>query len=132
MKGISLLFLVFAVVAAGGAFVAWYVYVRPMPERTGRGVIVGKVFRPAHTVTRPPSGTRRQDWSGREFQVPDQYEFTIRLDEGGAEATYSLGTAAAEAFQEGDAVELHYQERELPGLWHRIYVLDMRAKGQDR
>ena len=122
---LPLIFSAIAVVAALGGVVIWLVFLRPVPEQTGMGVIEDKVFQAAHTVSRPPSGTKRQDWSSRQMQMPDQYVFAIRLEEGNTVTSYAMGAAGADHFDIGQNVRVRYQRRGLPPFWTRLYVLEM-------
>ena len=122
---LPLIFGVIAVVAALGGLVIWLVFLRPVPEQSGTGVIEDKVFQAAHTVSRPPSGTRRQDWSSRQMQMPDQYVFSIRLEERTTVASYAIGAAGADHFDIGQTVRVRYQQRGLPPFWTRLYILEM-------
>lgn len=124
-KMVSLLFVVTAVLAGIGAAGLWYVFLRPVPEKVEKGVIVEKVFQPAHTKARSPSGTQRQNWSASDIPIPDMYVFSIRMSSTEDLVHHTIGAVAATAFEEGQSVRITYQRRGFGALWHRSYVLNM-------
>ena len=116
-----------AVMAGVAAAFTWLVFLRPAKELRAPGVITAKVFKPAHTVSRPPAGgTQRQDWGQQRFHMPDGYIFSIRLQPGAEIVEFWLEKTAAREFSEGHSVEVIYQKRGLSPLWTRHHVKSMR------
>src|SRR5579871_1804798 len=69
-----------ALLAAGGL---WYVFVRPVPEKAGTGIITGRDFLPAETVERSVARTTRSlEYTPQEirYTLPDRHVYRIRLD----------------------------------------------------
>ena len=52
--------------------------------------------------------------------------FTVKVDGEPSTAAYSLNTTAAEQFVEGEAVEIVYEVRGIPGIWKAACILEMK------
>ena len=52
--------------------------------------------------------------------------FSIRLDDRPVEAIFSLNTTAAESFETGQRVSIDFEERGIPLVWKRVYVVEMK------
>ena len=57
--------------------------------------------------------------------IAECYVFTVQVDALAADVAVALNTVAAEEFNAGQRVNIEYQERSLPGIWRRVYVLRM-------
>ena len=117
-----------AIAAVGGlcALGIWFVFLRPVPRQTAAGVITQKTFKPASTHWVQPTGQRTNFWMPVAMPVTECYVFTIRPDGHAVEAIFSLNTTAAEYFQVGQRVSIDYEERGIPPIWKRAYVIDMK------
>ena len=101
-----------------------------VPRRPARGVVTQKIFKPASTYWQQPTGMRNGFWTPVRIPIAESFVFAVRLDEQGGdrpgEAWYSANVVEAEAFEVGQRVEIEYEQRGVPGLWKRVYVVDMR------
>jgi hypothetical protein len=104
---------------AGGI---WFVFLRPVPRRVARGVIVGKKFKPATKHVQYPEGGR----APKHIPIAECYVFTVQVDGEPSTAAYSLNTTAAEPFAEGQAVDIVYEVRGIPGIWKAACILEMK------
>ena len=127
----SVVWLAIAAMAAAASGAIWWVFLRPVARRQARGVITQKVFKPASTYWQQPTGMRDGFWTPVRIPIAESFVFAVRLDERGEgrpeEAWYSANVVEAGAFDVGQKVEIDYQERGVPGVWKRVYVVDMRA-----
>lgn len=114
---------VFAGICAVFALMMWFVFLRPAVTKTAQGKITEKIFKPAGQYVQYPIRT-----GGGSFYAPsvvamaECYVFVIQIDGSSDSVGYSLNTLAAREFEVGQTVRTEYQERGLPGIWHRIYV----------
>lgn len=115
----------FAAICAVAALLLWFVFLRPVAVRTAQGVIMHKIFKPAGEYVQYPVGMRSAFFAPSRIPIAESYVFTIQVDEIAADVAVALNTLAAEEFNVGQKVKIEYQERSLPGLWRRVYVLRM-------
>ncbi len=120
--------LAIAVVAALVAGLLLYTFARPAQARAGRGVITGKTFEPAREESRVAAGARRESVTTRLRRIPDGYRFEIRLDGVTAPVAYWMEATAAAHFQVGQKVEVAYEERGVPRVWHKLLVRKLTAE----
>ncbi|MGO9109810.1 MAG: hypothetical protein ACLP9L_11310 [Thermoguttaceae bacterium] len=105
----------------------WAVFLRPVPRRTTRAVIAAKTFKPAGEYWQwQAAGDDRNFRTPTRIPIAECYVFTLRADDLPGDVIYGVNTIAANAFEVGQAVEIQYQKRALPGIWRRYYVLDMK------
>lgn len=119
------------VVALGFAGFMWFAFARPQEAKERAGTITDKAFVAAHTMTRMPPGGIRQSYTQEQFQIPDSYRFTIRLDDG-LTLDYLLEATAAADFGVGARVRVRYLERGVPPFWTRRYVDSIAPAGGAR
>jgi hypothetical protein len=117
---------VIAAMVAGGFF---YAFVRPVPEQTATGVITARTFAAAETRSRTTPTVRGPSVAERRVELPDRYQFTIRLDGEPMSVRYGIEAHAAEPFAVGQRVTVRYQRRGLRPLWERVYVSTMEPAG---
>jgi hypothetical protein len=110
------------VVLTGGI---WLVLLRPVPLKTAIGTIVKKTFKPAGTYWQHPVGVNRGFRTATPIPIADAYVFEVALGEFESPVFYSLNTVASQAFEVGSRVQIRYQERSIPFIWKRVYVVDM-------
>ncbi|TFG37659.1 MAG: hypothetical protein E4H46_01335 [Desulfobacterales bacterium] len=113
----------FAIVAVG----IWFVFLRPVPLQKATGTITHKIFKPAGEHWQYPVGLNRDFLLPTKIPIAESYIFGIQIDGSGQAAVgYALNTVASKEFEVGNRVQIEYQERGIPLLWKRLYVLDMR------
>jgi hypothetical protein len=105
----------------------WLVFLRPVMVRTAGGTIVKKTHKPAGTYWQYQAGDRKGFWTPTPIPIAEAMVFEIRVDGQQGSAFMSMNTTAAEAFQVGQNVQITYEERSVPFLWKRWYVLTMVA-----
>jgi hypothetical protein len=104
----------------------WWVFLRPVPQKTAVGVITEKTYKPAGTYWQQPTGVGRSFWTPTRIPIAECFVFTVRLDGLPVEARVALNTVAARDFEIGQTVSIEYVERGLPLIWKRVYVRDMK------
>jgi hypothetical protein len=117
-----------AAIALAFAGLAWFILVRPVPERTARGTIMGRHFLPAERVEKSiPRTTRSLEAYPRriEYNLPDRNLFDIRLDGSGAVVRYAADANATRDVEVGRPVRVVYIERIIPLVGKRIYVKEL-------
>jgi hypothetical protein len=119
--------LILAVCFAVVALMVWWVFLRQVERKTAAGVIAQKTFKPAGSYWQYPTGNRTNFWTPTRIPIAESYVFAIRLEGHAAEAWFALNTTAAARFEVGQRVQIEYEERALPPVWRRVYVLDMKA-----
>jgi hypothetical protein len=123
-KVLSTVAILFAVLAGG----IWFVFLRPVPIKSAVGEITRKTFKPAGTYWQYPPGLDRGFRTATPIPVAEAYVFEITVDEFGGPAFYSLNTVASQVFNVGKRVQIRYQERGIPFIWQRVYVVDMSSE----
>jgi hypothetical protein len=103
-------------------------FLSPVRTQTAHGVIVSKTFKPAGTYSQYPVGVRPGFRTANEIPIAECYVFEINVDGMPASVHYALNTVASEQFQVGQRVRVEYQQRGIPLLWSRIYILDMKPE----
>jgi hypothetical protein len=116
--------ILFAVFAVG----IWAIFLRPAPLKMARGTITKKTFKPAGTSWQYPAGLNRGFRTVTPIPIAEAYVFEVRVDGFEGPIFYSLNTVASQAFDVGRRVHIRYQERGIPFIWKRVYVLDMSAE----
>lgn len=118
-----------AFIALPAAGLLWFMFVRQVPERTGTALIRSKTFLDAHTVTRYPSNIFRQTWTPHQIRINEAYVFGLEMDGRGQEALIALDTVSSRDFEEGQSVQVRFEERGLPPFWTRLRVKSMQLVG---
>ena len=112
----------FAAVCALFSLAVWYAFLRPVEQKSARGVVTGKRFKPAGEYVQYPGGARDGFYPPNRIPIAECYVLTIHVDELHADLGYAVNTLAAEVYQVGEAVNVQYVERSLPLVWRRIYL----------
>ena len=120
------LLLALGLVCALAALATWFVFLRPVPRLTVFGVITQRIFKPASTYWQYPTGIRDGFWTPAQIPIAECYVFAIKVEGQPSDAFFSLNTTAAKSFDVGQKVEIDYEERGVPLIWKRVYVMDMR------
>jgi hypothetical protein len=120
--------LIFAFLMAVAGACIWYVFLRPVPNKTTMGTIINKTFKPAGTYWQYPAGSNRGFRTPTPIPVAEADIFEIRVDGFEGAFFYPLNTVASRAYDVGTKVRITYQERGLPLIWKRVYVLEMSSK----
>jgi hypothetical protein len=105
--------------------VVWSILLRPVEPRKARGVITYKVFKPASQHVQYPAGMRSGFYAPNSVPISECYVMVVRVDGLEAPAGFAMNTVAAQPYEVGQTVTVQYEERGLPLLWKRIYVIDM-------
>jgi hypothetical protein len=116
---------IFFAVCAGGI---WVIFLRTVPLLTARGTITNKTFKPAGTYWQYPAGLSRGFRTATRIPIAESYVFEVKVDGFDSLVFYSLNTIASQAFDIGKKVQIRYQERDIPFIWKRVYVVDMSAE----
>ena len=120
------LLLALALCGLSASLAIWFVFLRAVPRQSALGVITQKTFKPASRYWQYPTGSRQAFWTPAQIPIAECYLFAIRVEGRPADAWFSLNTTAAKAFGIGQKVEIDYQERGVPLVWQRVYLVDMR------
>jgi hypothetical protein len=104
----------------------WWVFLRPVERKTALGVITEKTHKGPSVTWQQPTGIRTNFWMPTRIPLAECYIFSIRLEGMPVAAIFSLNTTAAEQFNVGQSVAIDYEERGIPLIWKRVYVLDMK------
>ncbi|MFO1434509.1 MAG: hypothetical protein U1F76_31250 [Candidatus Competibacteraceae bacterium] len=99
-------YLLTAAIFGIAGIVIGFVFLRPVNEQIGFGVIRTKTFRPAGTYTQHHPGAERSFRTPTQIPIAAAYVFEIVLDERHEPVTYSLNTTASERFSVGQRVRL--------------------------
>ena len=120
------LLIAIAICCLSVSLATWFVFLRPVPRQTISGAITRKTFKPSSTYWQYPTGNRAGFWTPAQIPIAEGYVFVIEVKGQPADAFYFLNTTAAKAFEVGQRVEIDFEERGIPPIWHRVYVMDMR------
>jgi len=117
----SIIAIFFAIV-----FIAiWLVFLRPVPVQKAAGTIKYKILKPAGEYVQYPVGINRSFRLPNKIPIAESYIFGIQIDGSDEVVGYALNTIAGKEFEVGNRIQIEYQERKIPLLWKRVYVLDM-------
>lgn len=119
------LLLGFAAILGAFALLMWFAFLRPVERKTAQGVITRKIFKPAGEYVQYPVGMRSAFFAPSRIPIAECYVFTLQVDALAADVGVALNTLAAEEYNIGQKVNIEYQERGLPGIWRRVYVIRM-------
>jgi hypothetical protein len=103
----------------------WYVLVRPVPEKSGIGVITNRIFQAAEEVVESvPRTTRSLDQYPKEtrYTLPDRYNLEIRLENENAIVHFWVPALPSQNIEIGQNVNVVYLERGIPFVWGKIFV----------
>ncbi len=122
-----------AVLAALFSATMWWIFVRPVPERSATGRVTEVVLRPAERVERNvPQFARSLERMNREvrYDLPERALLSIELEDG-ASVRFETPLATPSAkLAPGARVRVVYQQRGLPLLWSRRYVTQVSPDGE--
>jgi hypothetical protein len=116
---------IFFAVLTGGI---WVVLLRPVPLKTAMGTIMKRSFEPAGTYWQHRVGVNRGFRTATPIPIAEAYIFEVSVDGFENPFFYSLITVASQAFEVGTRVQVRYQEKSIPFIWKRLYVVDMRLE----
>ena len=122
----------FLALFAAGAI--WYFLVRPVPEKTGIGIIAGRSFKGAERVEKATPRTGHTIEAGPRttaYTLSDRHIYEVQLEVDGATTRFSMPAAPGVApFEVGQQVQVMYLERQIPFAGKRIYIQDMQAAAE--
>lgn len=122
---------VMAGLAALFAVGIWLVFLRPAQIRGASGVITSKIYKPAGEYVQYPSGLGRGSFYGpNRIPVAECYILVIHVDDLHADVGYAANIIEAENYKVGQAVNLRYRLRGIPGMWRRFFVLGLSAESR--
>jgi hypothetical protein len=110
------------------AVLLWFLFVRPVPSQWTSGTIAAKTLKPAGTYWQYPPGIRQGFRTANPIPIAESYVFEIDVPAFPGPAYYALNTVASERYEVGHHVRLEYVERGVPGVWRRVWVLDMKSE----
>ena len=114
-----------ALILAIIAGVIWYALVRPVPEKSGTGVITNRTFRAAERVERSiPRTTRSLERYPQEikYKLPDRYVLDIRLEKEKTVIRFWVPALPSQNVEIGQRVNVVYLKRSIPFIWEKIFV----------
>src|SRR5205809_430032 len=100
-------------------------FVRPGPEHTARGKIERKGYLAGGTFRQFPVEVNRGFRQPHEVPVAESCTFELRLEGLDGLVRASFNTVKSRVFEPGQQVLVRYVQRGIPGVWHRITVVDM-------
>lgn len=103
----------------------WLVFLRPVPTKSAVGVIRNKQFKPAGEYTQQHAGQRSGFYAPTRIPIAECYIFEIQVEGWPEMARAALNTVAAQGFEVGQPANIEYQERGVPLIWKRVYVMKM-------
>jgi hypothetical protein len=110
------------------AVLLWFFFVRPVPSQWLTGTIASKTFKPAGTYWQYPPGIRQGFRTANAIPIAESFVFEIEVPELPGPAFLGLNVVASEGFGVGQRVRIEVIERNVPGVWRRVYVLDMKPE----
>jgi hypothetical protein len=120
----QLIFALFMLLVAGSI---WLVFLRPVPMLSARGVIKSKTYSPATEYTQYQSGNRSGFRQPTKIPIADGYLVDIRVKGWKKSVIARLNSSEAQRYEVGTQVGFDYEERGIPLLWNRIYVLKVKV-----
>lgn len=124
----SKVLLILAALFAIASWAIWIVFLRPVPAQLANGRITNKTLKPAGTYWQYPPGMNRGFRLATPIPVEEADVFEIALDGFDGPIFFSLNTVAGREFAVGQNVSVSYQERVIPFLTRRVYVMDMKRR----
>jgi len=115
----------FAAICTVAGLLLWLVFLRQVERKSARGTITQKIFKPAGEYVQYPVGMRSAFLAPSRIPIAECYVFVVHADILAADVGVALNTVAAQEYEIGQSVNLQYEERTLPGIWRRVYVIQM-------
>jgi hypothetical protein len=103
----------------------WAVFLRSSPIQTAAGSITKKTFKPAGTYWQYPAGLSRGFQLATPIPIAEANVFELAVNGFDGPIFFSLNTIASQHFCVGQNVLIHYQEKTIPFIARRVYVIDM-------
>ena len=120
------IYLSFAAICAVFAIGMWLAFLRPAETKLATGVITSKTFKPAGEYAQYPGGLNRSSfYAPNKIPIAECYILIIHVDDLAADVGYAANIPEAENYQVGQHVSLRYQERGIPRLWRKVFVLGL-------
>lgn len=113
---------VFLVLALG----IWFVFLRPAPLRTAMGIIRSKTFEPAGSYVQYQPGSRQGFYAPTTIPTSEHFVIGVQVPGQSTELRYAANPAEASALEIGQQVRVEYQERGVPPIWNRVYVIALK------
>lgn len=104
----------------------WVVFLRPAPLRTATGTIQSKTFQPAGAYVQYQPGTRQGFYTPTTIPTSEHFVIGIRVPGQPTELRYAANPTEASGLEIGQQVRVDYQERGVPPLWRRVYVITLK------
>ena len=127
----QLIFAVFMLLVAGSI---WLVFLRPVPRLSAKGVITSKNYKPPGEYSQFPAGDRAGFRQPTRIPIAEGYLIEIAIEDSKESVIALLNSTEAQWYEVGTRVVFDYEERGVPLLWKRIYVLSvqtMSARGSE-
>jgi len=120
------IFVVFMLLVAGSI---WLVFLRPVPRLSAQGVITSKHYKPPGEYTQFPAGDRAGFRQPTRIPIAEGYLVEIAIEDSKESVIALLNSTEAQWYEVGTRVAFDYEERGVPLLWKRVYVLSVRLVG---
>lgn len=112
----------FLVVALG----IWVVFLRPAPLRTATGIVRSKTFQASGAYVQYQPGTRQGFYTPTTIPTSEHFIIGIQVPGYPTELRYAANPTEASGLEIGQQVRVDYQERGIPPVWNRVYVIDLK------
>lgn len=104
----------------------WLVFLRPVPRLSAKGVITSKNYKPPGEYTQFHAGDRAGFRQPTRIPIAEGYVVEIEIEDSKASVIALLNSTEAQWYEVGTQVEFDYEQRGIPLLWKRVYVLSVR------
>jgi len=106
----------------------WFVFLRAAPLRTATGIIRSKTFAPAGEYVQYQPGTRQGFYTPTTIPTSEHFIIGIHVPGQPAELRYAANPTEAAGLRVGQQVRVEYQERGVPPIWNRVYVINLKRQ----
>ena len=122
-----LIFAVFMLLVAGSI---WLVFLRSVPRLSAKGVITSKNYKPPGEYTQYHAGDRAGFRQPTRIPIAEGYLVEIAIENSKEPVIALLNSTEAQWYEVGTCVAFDYEERGVPLLWKRVYVLSVQLADQ--
>jgi hypothetical protein len=104
----------------------WFVFLRPATLQTATGVIRSKTFEPAGEYVQYQPGSRQGFYAPTTILTSEHFVIGIQVPGRSSELRYAANPTEASGLEIGQEVRIEYQERGVPPIWRRVYVVTLK------
>ena len=123
----QLIFAIFMLLVAGSI---WLVFLRPVPRHSANGVITSKNYKPPGKYTQYHAGDRTGFRQPARIPIAEGYLVEIAIENSKESVITLLNSTEARRYDVGTRVAFDYEQRSVPLLWKRIYILSVQLADQ--